>query len=81
VDISIKDNQLTIKGERPTAEAKDGVRIHHRERPNGRFARVFRLHKAVDAEKVTATYHDGVLEVVVPLHGKEKPRKILVTGN
>ena len=81
VDISVKDNQLTIKGERPVAEAKDGVRIHHRERPSGRFARVFRLHKAVDAEKIAATYRDGVLEVIVPLHAEAKPRKIPVTGN
>jgi len=81
VEIGLKDNQLTIKGERPALEAKEGVHVHHRERPAGRFARVFQLHKAVDAEKVTATYRDGVLEVVVPLHADAKPRKIPVVGN
>lgn len=80
VDIAIKDDQLTITGERPVVESKDGVRVHHRERPSGRFARVFRLHKAVDAEKVTATYRDGLLEVIAPFHAKATPRRIPV-GN
>lgn len=76
VDIAIKDGQLTITGERPVMESKDGVRIHHRERPSGRFARVFYLHKAVDAEKVTARYRDGLLEVTVPFRAKATPRRI-----
>jgi HSP20 family protein len=81
VAIEVKDNHLTIKGERQPVESTDGVRVHHRERPSGRFARVFRLHKAVDAEKVTATYHDGLLEVLAPLRAEVKPRKIPVQGS
>lgn len=81
VEIVVKDNHLTIKGERQPVESKEGVRVHHRERPSGRFARVFRLHKAVDAEKVTATYRDGLLEVLAPLHAEVKPRKISVLGS
>ena len=81
VNIEVKENVLTIKGERPRVEAKDDVRIHHRERPSGRFARVFRLQKPVDAEKVTATYHDGLLEITVSLRAEAKSRKIPVVGN
>lgn len=81
VEIEVKDNILTIKGERASVEAKGGVRIHHRERPVGKFARAFRLPKPVDAEKVTAIYRDGLLEVVVPLHVEAKPRRIPVLGN
>lgn len=81
VEIAVKDNHLTIKGERQPVESTDGVRVHHRERPSGRFARVFRLHKAVDAEKVTATYRDGLLEVLAPLRAEVKPRKIPVMGS
>lgn len=81
VDIEVKDNHLTIKGERQPVESKDGVRVHHRERPSGHFARVFRLHKAVDADKVTATYRDGVLEILAPLRAEAKPRTIPVMGS
>ena len=81
VEIEVKDNQLTIAGERPPFEAKEGVRVHHRERPSGRFARIFRLPKMVDAGSVTATHRDGLLEVIVPLHAAMKSRKIPVMGS
>ena len=81
VEIVVKDNHLTLKGERQPAESKEGVHVHHRERPSGRFARVFRLPKAVDAENVTATYRDGLLEVLVPLRAEAKSRKIPVMGS
>jgi HSP20 family protein len=81
VTIELKENVLTITGERPRSEAKEGVRIHHRERPFGRFARAFRLEKPVDAEQVTATYRDGLLEVRLPLRVEAKPRTIPVLGS
>ncbi len=81
VVIEVKENVLTLKGERPRVEAKEGVRMHHRERPSGRFARVFRLGKPVDAERVTATYRNGLLEVSVPLRVEAKPRTIPVLGS
>lgn len=81
VEIEVKENQLTIAGERSPVEEKEGVRVHHRERPSGRFARAFRLPKMVDAGNVTATYRDGLLEVIVPLHITVKSRKIPVLGS
>lgn len=80
VQLEVKDNTLTIKGERPSVSLKEGERFHHQERPAGRFARVFRLPKPVDADSVTATYRDGILIVTVPLRTEAKPRKILVQG-
>lgn len=80
VEIEVKDNALTIKGERASAGPKEGERYHHRERPAGRFARVFRLPQPVDANGVTATYRDGILSVAVPLRAEAKPRKIQVQG-
>jgi HSP20 family protein len=80
VEIEVKDNTLTIKGERAGVSLNEGERYHHRERPAGRFARVFRLSKPVDADSVTATYRDGILSVTVPLRAEAKPRKIQVQG-
>jgi len=81
VEIKVKENLLTITGERSPVEEKEGVRVHHHERPSGHFARVFRLPKMVDAGNVTATYRDGLLEVVVPLHVTAKSRKIPVVDS
>jgi HSP20 family protein len=80
VEIEVKDNTLTIKGERSNVSLKEGARLHHQERPVGRFARVFRLSKPVDANSVAATYRDGLLSVSVPLQAEAKPRKIPVQG-
>jgi HSP20 family protein len=81
VEIEVKENQLTIRGERLPVEAKEGVQIHHRERPSGRFVRVFRLPKTVDGASVSATYRDGLLEVTVPLHTAMKSRKIPIVSS
>lgn len=76
VDIELKDNTLTIKGERnkPT----ENGHAHYSERPTGRFARVFRLSKPVNGEAVSAAYRDGVLSITVPLREEAKSRKIAV---
>jgi len=80
VEAEVKDNTLTIKGERKEENLKEDHRYLHRERPHGRFARVFRLSKAVNADEVTAAYTDGVLSVTVPFCAEAKPRKIVVQG-
>ncbi len=80
VVIEVKDNTLTIKGERPSVSLKEGERFHHHERRAGRFARVFRLPKPVAADGVTAMYRDGILSVTVPLRAEAKSRKIPVQG-
>jgi HSP20 family protein len=80
VEVEVKDNTLTLKGERMNAETNAGERYHHRERPTGRFVRIFRLPKPVDADHVSATYRDGILSVIVPLRAEAKPRKIQVQG-
>jgi HSP20 family protein len=62
IELSIDDNVLTIRGERHE-EHKDKNRheFHY-----GSFARSIPLPRDVKPEQVTATYHDGVLEVRVP---------------
>lgn len=76
VDVELKDNTLTIKGER--ANRAENEHYHYSERLTGRFARVFRLSKPVNSEGVSAAYRDGVLSVTVPLREEAKPRKIAV---
>jgi HSP20 family protein len=80
VVIEVKDNTLTVKGERPGISLKEGERFHHRERPSGRFARVFRLPKPVAADGVAAMYQDGILSVTVPLRVEAKSRRIPIQG-
>ena len=76
LDVSVTDGRLTIRGERrQTAEANQN-NVHRVERVYGTFSRAFDLPKAVDAEKISATYRDGVLSVQVPKAEEAKPKQI-----
>lgn len=80
IDIELTGDTLTLRGERKFESEEhrnDFVRI---ERSYGRFQRSFTLGIPIDAEKVTATYRDGVLEVHLPKSEETKPRKVQVTG-
>lgn len=78
LDISVKADQLTIRGERKLHAADSSASYHRREREGGQFRRVVSLPKPVDAERIAAQYKDGVLEVRLPLVPEAQPRKIHV---
>jgi HSP20 family protein len=44
----------------------------------GKFEREFTLPADIDADHVTARYHDGVLELTLPVKESVKPRRIEV---
>ncbi len=49
------------------------------ERGYGQFGRQLFLGESLDRDHITATYHDGVLTVTIPVAAQAKPRKIEVT--
>ena len=59
-----------------TAEKREG--FHRRERVHGSFLRQFTLPDTVNAEQISATVKDGVLQVIIPKQDKPEPRKIAV---
>ncbi len=78
VDVSLSDTELTISGERPTERVEAEAVYHRRERPYGKFARSITLPYRGEAGKVTATYKNGILRVVVPRAEADKPRRIMI---
>ena len=79
VDVSVAGGDLSIRINRPE-NGPEEVKFHRRERPTGSFSRVLRLPLEVDANRVEAELHDGVLKIVLPKAESAKPRKINVTG-
>jgi HSP20 family protein len=76
VDIELVGNELSITG-----EAKDRKRegtVRKQARRYGRFDYRVSLPDQVDADKVTATLKDGVLEVRVPRAERASRKKIEV---
>ena len=77
IDISVENDVLTLRGERPRDE-EEGATYHRRERRYGSFVRTFRVPFRVDAEQVEATFKYGVLNIVLPRAEEDKPRRIAV---
>ena len=78
IDISLHDGVLTLSGERKEAEQYKQAEVYRSERFLGRFQRTITLPAPVQPEKVSATYKDGVLEVVLPKTEESKPKQIQV---
>ena len=76
IEISVKDNVLTLSGERKAPEVPDGARWHRNERGFGRFSRTIRLPFAASDDKVEARMTNGVLRIVISRPEEEKPKKI-----
>jgi len=78
VKVSITGDLLSIRGERRTADEIKDQKILHVERAYGQFERLIQLPMDVQADKVKATYRDGVLQVTLPKAEELKPREIKV---
>lgn len=79
-NLEFSDGQLWITGERQQEKEEKGKTYHRVERSYGQFRRGISLGTDVDAEKIGATYKDGVLTVLVPKAEAVLPRKIEVKG-
>src|SRR5262250_2408871 len=66
VNVSITGDLLTVKGERKWNRDEKDESYHRIERVYGRFERSVTLPIPVQADKVKATYRDGVLEIRLP---------------
>ena len=74
IDLTVEKNALTVRAERRRI-AGDDIETLVRERMWGSFARRFTLGDSLDADRIEASYADGVLTLTVPMAEKAKPRK------
>ena len=78
VELIVEDNQLTLKGERKAEQEQQNGNRLAQEVQYGAFARTFTLPEGVTAEGLHARYHNGVLEVTVPLPAAKLAKKVPV---
>jgi HSP20 family protein len=81
IQIDLKDSTLTLKGEKKFEENVSKDNYVRTERSYGTFVRSFTLPENVDAEKIKASYKDGVLELTLPKREEAKPKQIKVEVN
>ena len=79
-DIQFEQNVLTIRGTRRASfDPSDGeLRVFSAERVHGTFERAIRLPEFVDAERIDASFDNGLLTVVVPKARGAQARKVTI---
>lgn len=79
IELTVEDNVLTVKAERPSPDAREGVQTLVAERPYGTFVRQMFLGDNLDVEHIEANYEAGVLTLSIPVAAHAKPRRIEVS--
>jgi HSP20 family protein len=78
IDISLSDGMLTIKGEKKQEKEEKEENYHLIERSYGTFARMVRLPKEVKRDKISASYKNGILKVILPKSEEAKKKEIKI---
>ena len=78
IDLSIEGQTLTVTAERSVPQLEN-AEWSVAERPYGSYTRQLVLGRSLDADRLEASYHDGVLTVSIPVAEKAKARKITVS--
>ena len=78
VDVNVENNTLTIKAQR-SERSEEGVQWITSERFAGAYMRQIALGDGIDADKISATYANGVLTVTLPVAERAKPRKVNIS--
>jgi len=78
ITVEVKDNTLTLKGEKKFGKEAKEESYHRVERAYGTFQRAFTLPGPMEQDKVKAKFKDGILEIVLPKAEKVKPKQIKV---
>jgi HSP20 family protein len=76
ISIEVKNNVLTLSGERKQEKETKKENYHRIERAYGKFSRSFTLPNTITADKVKASYKDGILEITLPKTEESKPKGI-----
>jgi HSP20 family protein len=77
IEVQVKGNSIRVAGAK-TVGYPEKISLHRRERLSGRFDRALALPVEIDAERVKAEYHDGMLALFLPRAERDKPRSIKV---
>jgi HSP20 family protein len=79
VKIEVEDDILTVSGEHEERKEEKDKHYVRRERRYGSFSRSMALPPGVDAGKIKAKTHDGVVEVTIPLPQEAKKETVKIT--
>lgn len=76
LDLSITDGILTLKGQRLGPEDVSDNDYRRAERPRGKWQRSLRLPDRIDASRLKAEFHSGILKLTLPKAPESAARQI-----
>lgn len=74
VKVTVKDNVLTLCGERKAEKEEKGKKYHRIERSYGSFERSFTVPEAISTAKISSEFKDGLLTVHLPKDPNAQPK-------
>lgn len=78
IKLTVRENVLSLRGEKKREEEVKNTDYLVSERTFGGFERSFTLPTNIQADKVTAVYKNGVLNITLPKAEEAKPKEISV---
>ena len=79
VSVEVKENMLTIKGERMADTETDDNSYYRRERCCGTFQRSFAMRTMIAPDQIIASFKNGVLTIKVPKPEEQQPKQVSVS--
>lgn len=78
LEVSVKGDTISLRGQVGPEEAGAEVNYHRRERESGGFRRTMTLPAKVDMDRVDAAFKNGILTVTLPKAAEAKSHNISV---
>lgn len=78
VSIALKEDILSIKGEKKKSETEEKVTTLSSERRYGAFEKQFTVPRAIQADAIKADYANGILNLRIPKAEEAKPKQISI---
>jgi HSP20 family protein len=78
ISVEVKDNILTLKGERAANQNIPKKKFYRQERCFGTFQRSFTFQQNIQPSLIKATLKDGILEIEIPRPAEKQPKQITV---
>ena len=78
IEVTLSDGHLMIKGQKKHEKEEKDEDYHFVERSYGSFVRAVHLPKEVKHDKISASYKNGVLKVVLPKSEEAKTNEVKI---
>ena len=80
IDLTVERNVLTVHASRSRSQ-DEHTEMLMAERPHGTFSRQLFLGETLDADRIAATYRDGVLRLEIPVAERAKAKKVTIQSD